>query len=208
MTKEILLKKYFNHNNLGTILLYSFLLLFSFSGNNVYAQEKELPSIFNNNDHYYYYQIDTIERTDEIFKLPNPYSDTSFLIYSISKMWDEDTCGHKGYRINLVQFLQSKIKDENLVLYKKDIIYYFGKPYDVLDSVYSQKEIQVGDSLKVVLVPQFNTYTQTIRYPIVKDRDCKNIKEFVEFRIDRKNDEIYSIVFSSDFFETETDVQR
>lgn len=204
--KKILLKESSHHKGLNTVLFYSLIILLSVMGQSFFAQDKELPSIFNNNDHYNYYRIDTIDCNDEIFQLPNPYRDTSFWVYSISKLWNEDTCGHKGYRINIAQFLEWKIRKEYLFLYKKDIIYHFGEPYSI--SEYRDNGLLSADDSTEIYEPELDVDFLILKYPIVKDRDCKNIKEFVEFKIDRQNNQVHSISFLSDFFETETDIGR
>lgn len=205
-TEKIILKEYLHVNNVRRFLLSIFLFLF-INCPSVFSQnKKDLPSIFNNNDHYFFYRTDTIKSNDEIFQFPNPYGDTSFIIYSISKLWNEDTCGHKGYRLNIAIFLEHKISSGYLILRKNDIIYHFGMPYDI--SEYKDDGFLESDNSTKVYVPELDVDYIILIYPIVKDRECKNIKEFVEFRIDRKNDEVHSIDFSSDFFQTEIDIER
>lgn len=205
-TEKILLKEYLHLNSVRPFLLFIFLLL-CFNWHSVFAQDKkDLPSIFNNNDHYFFYRTDTIKSNDEIFQFPNPYGDTSFIIYSISKLWNEDTCGHKGYRINIANFLKAKINSGCLFLHEKDIIYHFGVPYNI--SEYKDNGFLESDNLTKIHVPELDVDFVILIYQITKDRECKNKKEFIEFRIDRKNDEVHSIHFTSDFFQTETYIER
>lgn len=205
-TEKILLKEYLHLNSVRRFLLSIFLFLF-INCPSVFSQDKkDLPSIFNDKDHYLYYRTDTINRNDEVLNNPPIIMDTSFIIYSISKLWNEDTCGHKNYRINIAKFLKAKISSGYLILHKKDIIYHFGVPYDILE--YKDDGFLESDNSTKVYVPELDVDFIILIYPIVKDRECKNIKEFVEFNIDRKSNEVHSIEFFSDFFQTETIIGR
>ncbi|OJV54147.1 MAG: hypothetical protein BGO31_12385 [Bacteroidetes bacterium 43-16] len=205
--KKILLKKYLRQINFSKALFYVVILMLSVSKQHILAQQKELPSLFSNFDHYYYYRVDTINRNDKILDLPNHSEDTFFLIYSLVKLWNEDACGHKGYKVNIAKYLAQKLKEGHLVLYRRDVMYYLGLPFDT--SEYRYNGILNGDDSTGIYVPELDENVILLKYPIIKGNDCKHIKEFVVFNIDQKSNKVCSISFVSDFFdETEIDVGR
>lgn len=81
----------------------------------------------------------------------------AFLAYSISKLWQEDSCGAKGYRRNIIFFLDSQ---RDRVLYKPvDIFRLLGAP----DNITKTLQLVIYD------------------YTIEKDQECTITKQIATF---------------------------
>jgi hypothetical protein len=86
----------------------------------------------------------------------------AFLAYSISKLWQEDSCGAKGYRRNIIFFLDSQ---RDRVLYKPvDIFRLLGTPNNI-----------TNDNPIVIY-----------EYSIEKDQQCAITKQIAAFIYNEK----------------------